>query len=110
MFQVSQKQIEHTMKQMGIKQEKIVAEEVVIKTKGKQIIVKNPEIVKIDMMGQESLQITGDIQYIDERTENRESDIKLVMQQAKCSEQRAKEALEKTDWDLAKAILELQKS
>jgi len=111
MMQVNQKQIEYAMKQMGVKQEKIDAEEVIIKSGNKRIIVDNPQVMKISMLGQESLQITGDIKYEEtENKENKENDISFVMQQTKCSEKKARAALEKANWDLAKAILDLQKS
>ena len=37
-----------------------------------------------------------------------EEDIKTEMEQANCNEEKAKEALEKADGDIAKAILDLQ--
>ena len=54
---INQKQIEKVMKQMGVKQETIDADEVIIKTPEKNIVVKNPNVVKVNMQGNESFQI-----------------------------------------------------
>ena len=54
----NKKQLEQAMKQMGVKQENIEAEKVIIKTRDKNLVIENPEVTKINMMGQESLQIT----------------------------------------------------
>ncbi len=89
---------------MGIKQEEIDAREVIIKTNSKDLIIKNPKVVKVNMMGQESLQVTGDI----EEAGISEEDIKTVADQANVSKEKAKAALEKHNGDLAAAILELK--
>jgi len=56
------------------------------------------------MMGEESLQITGDI----EEESISEDDIKTVSEQAEVSKEKAKEALIKFNGDLAEAILYLK--
>ena len=101
------KEIEKAMKKLGIKQETIEASEVIIKTKDKELVIRNPEIVKMNAMGQESLQITG---KLEERSIGiSEDDIKTVIEQAKVDYTTAKKALEKNKGDLAQTILELQK-
>ena len=106
MFQgIDPRLVKQAMKKMGVKQESIDATQVIIKQKDKELIINNPDIQKVVMMGQESLQITG---TIEERPLNQEEDIKIIIEQAKVSEKEAKEALRKADGDLAKAILELQ--
>ncbi len=47
------------MKQMGIKQEEIEAERVIIEGSDKRIVIEQPNVTKIIMQGQESWQITG---------------------------------------------------
>lgn len=101
---INPRQMEKMMKQMGMKQEAIEADEVIIKSKDKNIIIKNPQVQRINMMGQESFQISGDI----EESTISEEDIKTVAQQANVSEEQAKQALEKTNGDLAEAILLLK--
>ena len=93
------------MQQMGIKQEEIDATEVIIKTHDKNLIIRNPSVMKVDMMGQNSLQINGDIE---EETNISEEDINTVSNQAEVSKEEAKKALEETSGDLAEAILKLK--
>lgn len=104
---INPKQLQKAMKRMGVKQEEIDATEVIIRTSDKELIIKNPHVAKVNMMGQESIQITGDIEERDLKP-YKEEDVKTVMQQANCSEERAKEALEKSKGDLAEAILSLE--
>ncbi len=103
---INPKQLEKAMKKMGIKQEEIEAEQVIIKTKDKELIVNNPHVMKVDMMGQESLQITGEIEER-ELKKYTEEDVKTVTEKADCTEEEARESLEKNNGDIAAAILEL---
>ena len=100
---INQKQIESVMKRMGIKQENIDADEVVIKTSEKNIVIRNPNIVKVNMHGNESFQISGEISE-----EYNEEDISTIMEQAKCSKNEAIKALNESNGDLAEAILKLK--
>ena len=102
------KMIQQAMKKMGMKQEEIDAEEVIIKGKNKTLIIKQPSVQKINMMGQDSFQITGNVHDVQESAEISEDDIKTVMEQAKVSESKAKEALENNKGDLAAAIIYLK--
>jgi len=99
--------LQNAMKKLGVKQEEIDASEVIIRTKDKNLVIKNPNVVKVNMMGQESLQITGKIEEEDIEKFN-EDDINLVMEQANCSKQDAISALESEE-DLAAAIIKLKK-
>ena len=104
---MNKKALEQAMKKLNMKQEEIPATEVIIKTvEGKDIIVKNPQVVKVNMMGQETLQITGDMQ---EAASFSDEDVKTVAEQANVSLDDAKAALEKADGDIAQAILDLAK-
>lgn len=99
------KKMQAVMKQMGINQEEISASRVTIeKEDGSKIIIKNPAVIKIKMQGQESFQITGDIEK--EAESFSEKDIGVVMQKTKCTKEEAESALEETG-DLAEAILKL---
>ncbi|HOW36825.1 MAG TPA: nascent polypeptide-associated complex protein [Candidatus Pacearchaeota archaeon] len=92
------------MKQMGISQEEIDASKVIIeKQDGNKLVINNPSVVKIKMQGQESLQISGDIE---EESDVSESDIKIVMEKTGCSKTEAKQSLQETG-DLAESILNL---
>jgi nascent polypeptide-associated complex subunit alpha len=102
------RQMQQAMKKLGMKQEEIEATEVIIKTPGKDLIIKNPQVSKINMMGQESLQITGDIEEVERKLEISEDDIRTVAEQTGVSEEEAKAAIESTNGDLAEAILKLK--
>jgi len=101
---INPRQMEKMMRQMGVKQEEIDASEVIIKTKNKTIIIKNPQVSKVNMMGQESFQISGEI----EESAISEEDIKTVAEQSNVSLKEAEDALKKTNGDLAEAILILK--
>jgi nascent polypeptide-associated complex subunit alpha len=98
------KKMNSLMKQMGISQDEIPASKVIIeKEDGNKIIVNNPSVTRIEMQGQESFQIAGDIS---EEENFSEEDIKTIIEKTGCSEKEAKETLEETG-DLAEAILKL---
>lgn len=101
------KKMQALMKQMGIKQEDIDASRVIIeKSDGSKIVVDNPSVVKVNMSGNESFQITGDIKE-EEEEDNLEKDIHIVMEKTGVTEAEARKALEDADGDLTEAILEL---
>ncbi|HLD97698.1 MAG TPA: nascent polypeptide-associated complex protein [Candidatus Nanoarchaeia archaeon] len=102
------KKMQALMKQMGIKQEDIDASRVLIeKSDGNKIIIDNPSVVKINMSGNESFQITGNVREESEDEGNLEKDINIVMERTGASEEEARKALEDADGDLTEAILEL---
>jgi nascent polypeptide-associated complex subunit alpha len=96
------KKMQAMMRQMGIKSEEIDATSVVIETESQNIIIENPQVTKISMQGQDSFQIAGNV-----RVEGKTSqeDVTMVMEQAGCSEDEARAALEKSDGDIAEAIV-----
>ena len=106
MFNMSDRAMEKAMKQMGIKSENIEADEVIIKCKGKDIIISNPSITKIDMKGAESFQIAGEVSERG-REKFSEDDIKMIAEQTGKTEVEAKKALEDTN-DIAEAIMKLK--
>ena len=107
---MSPREMQKAMKRLGIKQEEIEAEEVVIKSPKKYLVIKNPHVSKVNMMGQETFQIVGEITEVDrsEITEIDENDMAVVMGQANCSKEEALEALQNSNGNLAEAILKLQ--
>jgi nascent polypeptide-associated complex subunit alpha len=100
--------VEKAMRRMGIQQQTIDATEVLIRTSGKTIRISKPQVAKINMMGQQTFQIAGNIEEIDETPPISEEDIAAVVQQANCSAEEAKHALEESEGDIAQAILKLQ--
>ncbi len=104
---INPKKMQAMMKQMGISQNEIPATRVIIeKTDNSKIIIENPSVTKIKMQGQETFQIAGEIKEESAEIGISEDDIKTVMEKTNCTEEQAKETLEKTG-DLAEAILEL---
>jgi len=99
------------MKRMGIQQIEIEAKEVIIKLEDKEMVFQNPQVSKVNMMGQETYQIIGtpEERSISTEPEINAEDIEAVMQQANCSEEVARKAIEEAQGDLAQAILNLKK-
>jgi len=92
------------MKQLGIKQEEIEAERVIIETSDKKIVIEPANVTKINMQGQESWQITGQVR--EEGAGIKEDDVKLVMEKTGKTEEEVRGALEETG-DIAEAIMKL---
>ncbi len=99
-------QMKSMMKQMGIKQEEIDAERVIIECKDKKIIIEPASVQRITMQGQGSWQITGNAREENKGVEFSNEDIALVMEQTGKSEKEVKLSLMKTK-DLAQSIEEL---
>jgi nascent polypeptide-associated complex subunit alpha len=95
---------------MGIQQVEIPANEVIIKTDDKEIVISDPQVSKVNMMGQETFQVVGNITEKATTTEPEinKDDIKTVMQQADCSEEEAIKAVKQANGNLAEAILKLK--
>ena len=102
--------MQKAMKRMGIQQVDIEAQEVIIKTADKEIVITNPSVAKVNMMGQESFQISGTIEEraISAEPDINQDDIETVSSQTGVSSEDAKTAIEKHNGDLAAAILELK--
>ena len=103
------RKVQQMMKQMGIQQKDIEAQQVIIKCEGKDIIITNPSVAKVNMMGQETFQISGTIteQSADSTPDISEEDIKTVMEQGNVDKETATKAIEDAKGDLAEAIMNL---
>ncbi len=103
------KKMQKMMKQMGMQQEDLQAARVEITLADKKLVFENPEVAKIDMMGQETYQIVGtpEEQATSNAPEITNEDLETVIEQTGCSLQEAREALEETEGDLAEAIMKL---
>ena len=114
------------MKQMGIDIEEIDAEEVVIKTPDEELVFTDAEVQLMDAQGQETYQIVGSpetrergaggesasAEAADDSEESDEGipqdDVELVAMRTGVPEDKAREALEATDGDLAAAVERLE--
>lgn len=103
------RKMQQMMKKMGIAQQEVDATEVIIRCKDKEIVITNPSVSKVNAMGQQTYQIVGEEheREMDTTPEINEEDIKTVTEQAGVDEEKAKEALENAEGDIAKAIMDL---
>lgn len=101
------KKMHAVMKQMGISQEEIDANRVIIECSDKNIIINNPSVTKIKMQGQTNFQISGDVSEESSEEDSSEEDIETIVEKTNCTKEEAKKALEDANGDLAEAILSL---
>jgi len=103
------KKMQQMMKQMGIQQTELDATEVIIKTADKELVITNPQVSKVNMMGQETYQVVGQVHVREKVSEIEisEDDVQTIVAQTGVSEEKAKAALQEKG-DLAEAILSLQ--
>ncbi|MEM3370622.1 MAG: nascent polypeptide-associated complex protein [Candidatus Woesearchaeota archaeon] len=108
---INPRQLSQAMRQLGISQENIEAEEVIIRCKDKNIRITTPHVIKIKMGGEDSFQISGRIteENLPPIPEISEEDIEMVMQGASVSRKEAEKALIASKGDIAAAILSLKK-
>lgn len=112
---INPKKMQAMMKQLGIKQEEIDAERVVIEKSDGKIIIEEPSVVKVVMQGQETFQISGNIREEEGKAENEETetkeqinkDIETIMEKTGKSKEEVALCLEKNDGDIASTIMEL---
>lgn len=104
------RKMQQMMKQMGIQQVDIPATEVIIKTEDKDLIITNPSVQKVNLMGQETFQISGETHEREKSAapEISPEDIQTVIEQVGCSAAEARQALKRHQGDLAETILELK--
>lgn len=103
---LNMKRMMQAMKAMGIKQEEIPAKEVIILLENEKLLIKNPKVSKIDMMGQTTFQIIGSVSSVP--VEPKKEDIELVASQAGVSSDEAEKALKACNGDIAEAIIKLK--
>jgi len=100
------KKIQEMMKKLNMNVQELEAEEVIIKTKRKNIIISKPEVMIADMMGKEVYQISGEISEADIISDK---DVEMVMEKTGKDRDTVVRKLEELDNDLARAIMELKK-
>ncbi len=104
---VNPKQMQGMMKKMGISQDEVPAEKVIIEKKdGSKTIITNPSVQRIKMQGQETFQVAGEISEEQAEVAISKEDIQTIVEKTGVTEEQAKTSLEKTG-DLAESILEL---
>ncbi len=104
---VNPAQMKGMMKKMGISQTELPVKRVIFEMEDGNLIIENPSVMQIKMQGQESFQVTGDV--VEESTESfSDEDVAMVVSQTGKSETEVKAALEKSDGDIAEAIMDLK--
>jgi nascent polypeptide-associated complex subunit alpha len=109
------KQMQAAMRRMGVSQEEVQdVEEVVIKTRSKEIVFKEAAVMKITMQGQITFQVVGNPEERERKTVEAsgedgvpDEDVQLVVSQTGCTASEAKKALEECDGAPAEAILKI---
>lgn len=106
---INPRDLQKAMQRMGVQQKEVEAIEVIIRCEDKDIIIQNPNVAKVSMMGQESWQVTGKAIEKSRSSEPdiKEEDIKTVMDQTGKSREESLESIKAAKGDLAEAILKL---
>lgn len=102
--------MKNMMSKMGIKSEEIDADRVVIETPEKSIVIESPQVTRIEMQGATSFQISGSISEVEKRIDVKvtDGDIDFVVEKTGMKDRElVREALEKEQGDIARAILDL---
>ena len=104
------KQMERQMKKMGMKMDELEGvQEVIIRFEDKELIIDNPSVSLMNVMGQETYQVDGKAREVELEYEIEipDEDVEMVANSAGVSEEKAREALEECKGDLAEAIMKL---
>ena len=103
------------MKRMGLSMDAMPdVHQVIFRTSSKEIVVDEAEVAVLNLKGQRVFQVTGgktserSLETGEEKLVIPQEDVKLVADQTGKSLEEAKQALEESGGDLAKAILLLQ--
>lgn len=113
MRRVNPREARRMMRRMGLSMNPIDVQEVILRTKDKEITIEGPEVAVLEMQGQRIYQVTGgeiSEKAVEKKVTVPEEDVQLVAQQANVSLEKARAALEQTSGDLAQAILLLSQS
>lgn len=105
-MKINPRQLEKMAKRMGIQSTAIEAEEVVIRTPDKDIIIHNPQVARVNMMGQDTFQISGEVEER-ESEDFSDDDVDMVAEKAGVSREEARAALHKFG-GIAEAIIGLR--
>ncbi len=100
-------QMKKLMQQMGIKNVDIPAKRVVIEKEDGLLVIENPQVVMIEMGGNKTFQVNGDVQE-KATTQEEKSDVEIVAEKTGCTKQEAEKALANSNGDIAEAIMSLE--
>lgn len=109
---ISPREAKRMMQRLGLNMDAVPeVEQVIIKTRSREIVIEEPEVAVVEVQGQKMFQVAGG--RITEKASAAkpnipEEDVRLVADQTGKSLDEARKALEECEGDLAKAILLLQ--
>ena len=98
------------MKKMGMDMKELKnVKEVIIRLEDKELVIPNADVSMMNVMGQETYQISGKAHEVEIEQELiiPDEDIEMVANQARVSAEEAEKALIESEGDLAEAILKL---
>ena len=116
---VNPRQARRMMEKMGMKMNAVAdVKEVIIRRENTELVIETPQVTVMQFQGQEIYQVMGTSSFerpitgIEESEKEKlvqvsDEDVQLVAAQAGVSYDRAKQALQQTNGDLAQAILNL---
>ncbi|GGM71055.1 nascent polypeptide-associated complex protein [Thermogymnomonas acidicola] len=115
---MNSREIKRMMAQMGIKSTEMTdVKEVIFRGKEKDYVISDAQVIMIEAQGQKTFQVSGTIKEVKKDTAASkateqaapfsEDDIKLVMEQAHVTREKAIEALKAADGEPAQAIVNL---
>ncbi|MBI0583685.1 MAG: nascent polypeptide-associated complex protein [Methanomassiliicoccus sp.] len=114
---VNPRQMKQAMKRMGITTDEIEGvEEVIIRTRNKEYVIKDAAVTVMDMQGQRTFQVIGEAVVSDRAStpsakasepQLPEEDIELVMGQTGSTREQAVKALKESAGQPAEAILKI---
>ena len=100
------KQMNQMMRKLGINVKDVKnVEKVIIQTDTKEYVFSDAEVTIMNAQGQKTFQIVGNPVIKSRKEEIPDDDINLIVDQTGKTFEESKEALEKTNGDIAEAIL-----
>ncbi len=104
------RQMKRMMKKMGLESDELDAKKVIIETDKKKLVFDSPQVVEMNMKGQQMYQVVGEPreEALDGEVLIPDEDIELVSERAGVSKEEAEKALKEADGEPAEAIINLQ--
>ena len=108
---INPREMRRLMRQL--KAQEIDAYEVVIRAKDGDYVIKDPQVMAMEVQGQKMLQIIGEMKKVKGKEEGEEKeifseeDIEIVMQQTGCTRDEAINALKEANGEPAEAIISI---
>ena len=99
------RKMKEIMKKLQMDTREIRARRVVIETGDSNIIITDPEVMEVDLMGKKVFQVSGNVT---EEEAVREEDVQMVMEQTGRDREEVVKKLRELNNDIARAIIELK--